>query len=134
MAQLSCYFSKTHHIIACSDPLSHMHFSQQLHMKDDQIGWTRHLHNFAYAALIQQQLHLNPTSYLKPGHSGQVYSNQKEIEYISASNITATVETHPPQLHFMGLFPRVPRDSAIHVHVLFLVHYTWNTLLHIVSP
>ena len=49
-------------------------------MKDDQIGWTRHLHNFAYAALIQQQPHLNPTSYLKPGHSVQVYFNQKEIE------------------------------------------------------
>ena len=60
-------------------------------MKDDQIGWTRHLHNFAYAALIQQQPHLNPTSYLKPGHSVQVYSNQKEIEYISSSNITATL-------------------------------------------
>ena len=57
-------------------------------MKDDQIGWTRHLHNFAYAALIQQQPHLNPTSYLKPGQLVQVCSNQKEI----ASNITAAVE------------------------------------------
>ena len=75
-------------------------------------------HHFAYAALIQQQPHLNPTSYLKPGHSVQAYSNQKEIEYISASNVTATLETHPPQLHFTGLFPRDSGDSAIHVHVL----------------
>ena len=108
MAQVSCYFSKSHHILACSHPLSHLHFllTTTIHMKDDQIGRTRHLQNFAYnAASIQQQPHLNPTSYLKPGHSVQVYSNQKEIEYISAPNVTATVETHPPQLQFTGLFP-----------------------------
>ena len=37
-------------------------------------------------------------------HSVRVDSNQKEIEYISASNITAAVETHPPQLHNLLYF------------------------------
>jgi len=49
-------------------------------------------------------------------HWVQIYSNQKEINYISPSNIKASVETHPPKLynllqfslsfypwHFMGL-------------------------------
>ena len=29
----------------------------------------------------------------------QVYSNQKEMKYISPSNIRANVETRPPKLH-----------------------------------
>ena len=61
-------------------------------IKDDQIGWTRHHHHFAYTALIQQRPHWNPIPYLKPGNSVQVYSNQKEI----ASNITAAVEPSLP--------------------------------------
>ena len=32
-------------------------------------------------------------------HWVQIYSNQKEIKYISQSNIRASVETRPPRLH-----------------------------------
>ena len=32
-------------------------------------------------------------------HWVQIYSNQKEIKYISHSNIRASVETRPPKLH-----------------------------------
>ena len=45
---------------------------------------------------------------LNPGHMVLVYSNQKEIEYMSASNITAAVETHSLHLHnlpFLSLPP-----------------------------
>ena len=45
---------------------------------------------------------------MKAGHSVRVYSNQKEIDYISASNITATVETRPPQLRNFTLFLSLP--------------------------
>ena len=45
---------------------------------------------------------------LKPGHMVLVYSNQKEIEYISASNITAAVETHSLHLHNLPFSPLPP--------------------------
>ena len=62
---------------------------------------------------------LNPSkSFLTTEHWVQIYSNQKEIKYISHSNIRASVETRPPKLHnllrfslpfrpwhFMGLPP-----------------------------
>ena len=63
-------------------------------------------------------------------HWAQIYSNQKEINYISPSNIRASVETRPPKLHnllrffppfhpwhFRGLSPAPPAalGSAIHV-------------------
>ena len=41
----------------------------------------------------------------------QIYFNQKDINYISPSNIRASVETHSPQLHnFLSnsLPPSVP--------------------------
>ena len=39
-------------------------------------------------------------------HWVQIYSNQKEIKYISHSNIRASVETHPPKLHnLLRFFP-----------------------------
>ena len=87
-------------------------------IKDDQIGWTRHHHHFAYTALIQQQPHLNPTPYLKPGHSVQVYSNQKEI----ASNITAAIEPtlpsygtlyEPPLAKWIPRVLGIPRNSNL---------------------
>ena len=81
-------------------------------IKDDQIGWTRHHHHFAYTALIQQQPHLNPTPYLKPGHSVQVYSNQKEI----ASNIS---KTHPPQLHFTSLLTPKIREILWYTYMFY---------------
>ena len=72
-------------------------------IKDDQIGWIRHHHHFAYTALIQQQPHLNPTPHLKPGHSVQVYSNQKEI----ASNITAAIEPTLPSYTLQASSPKI---------------------------
>ena len=104
MAQVSCYFSKSHHIIACSHPLSHLHFllTKTIHMiKDDQIGWTWHHHHFAYTPLIQQQPHWNPIPYLKPGHSLQVYSNQKEI----VSNIKLLLLNPPSPFTLYGPLP-----------------------------
>ena len=38
-------------------------------------------------------------------HWVEIYSNQKEINYISPFNITASVETLPPQLHNLLQFP-----------------------------
>ena len=57
----------------------------------------------SYTALIQQQPHLNPTPYLKPGHSVQVYSNQKEI----ASNITAAIEPTLPSYTLRASSPKI---------------------------
>ena len=88
--------------------------------------------------LNTDQPHLNPrTSFLTTEHWLQIYSNQKEIKYISHSNIRASVETRPPKLHsllrfslpfhpwhFMGLSspppPHRAREFLIHV---FLVMY-----------
>ena len=49
------------------------------------------------------QPHLNPTAHLKPGHSVQVYSNQKEI----ASNITATIEPTLPSYTLQASSPKI---------------------------
>ena len=40
----------------------------------------------------------------------QIYSNQKEIKYISPSNIRASVENHPPKLNNLLQFspPSIP--------------------------
>ena len=65
-------------------------------------------------------------------HRVQIYSNQKEIKYISPSNIRASVEIRPPQLHnllqfspalpsltFYGPPPSASRGSAIHVFAVY---------------
>ena len=67
-------------------------------------------------------------------HWVEIYSNQKEINYISPSNIRASVETRPPKLHnllqfsfpshpwhFMDLLPR-SRGSVIHVFLVITGH------------
>ena len=43
-------------------------------------------------------------------HWVEMYSNQKEINYVSPSNIRASVETHPPNLHSLLQFspPSIP--------------------------
>ena len=40
------------HIRLQSSTVTPISFCQQLHMKRDRIGWTRHQHNFGYAALM----------------------------------------------------------------------------------
>ena len=91
-------------------------------IKDDQIGWTRHHHHFAYTPLIQQQPHLDPTPYLK--HSVQVYSNQKEI----ASSITATVEPTLPSYTLRASSPEIREILRYNVHALFLVQSVHEVL------
>ena len=39
------------------------------------------------------------TSFLTTEQWVQIYSNQKEIKYISPSNSRASVETHPPKIN-----------------------------------
>ena len=45
-----------------------------------------------------------------PGAGVEKYSNQKEINYVSPSNIRARVETCPPKLHSLLQFspPSIP--------------------------
>ena len=70
----------------------------------------------------------------KTEHWFQIYSNQKEINYISHSNIRASVETRPPKLHnllqfspplpsltFYGPRPRTSRVSVIHWSLVYLL-------------
>ena len=83
----------------------------------------------------QHQPHLNPrNSFLIKEDWVEIYCNQKTINYISPSNLTASVETRPPKLPNLLQFsppsildilwasppPRASRGSAIHV---FLVSY-----------
>ena len=63
-------------------------------------------------------------------HWVEIYSNQKEINYISPSGIRASVESHPPKLHgilkstplpsltFYGPPRRASRGFAIHVFLV----------------
>ena len=67
------------------------------------LGW----HSFPYSRMTlthhdssRQQPHLHPRrSFLMPEDWVQIYFNQKDINYISPSNIRASVETRSPQLH-----------------------------------
>ena len=64
-------------------------------------------HSFPYSRMTLthydsswQQPHLHPRrSFLMPEDWVQICFNQKDINYISPSNIRACVETHSPQLH-----------------------------------
>ena len=64
-------------------------------------------HSFPYSRMTlthydssRQQPHLHPRrSFLMPEDWVQIYFNQKDINYISASNIRASVETRSLQLH-----------------------------------
>ena len=65
----------------------------------------------------------NPTA-----HWVQIYSNQKEINYISHSNIRASVETRPPKLSLfcpvsdiLWTSPRASRVSAIPVFIIVII-------------
>ena len=82
----------------------------------------------------QHQPHLNPRkSFFIKEHWVEIYSNQRAINYISPSNIRASVETRPPKLYNLLHFsppsfpdilwaspPRASGSSAIHV---FLVKF-----------
>ena len=88
-----------------------LHISQQLSNiipisagqyweKKDHMGWTRDLcilNNFSNPILTSARSHL---SFLKPGSWVRVYSNQKDIEYISAHSFRAAVETPYPVTQF----------------------------------
>ena len=40
-----------------------------------------------------------------PGDWDRIYSNQKEVKYVSAFNFRADVEAPPPQLHILFFSP-----------------------------
>ena len=42
------------------------------------------------------------------GDWDQIYSNQKEIKYVSAFSFRADVEVLPPQLHILFISPHPP--------------------------
>ena len=68
-------------------------------MKEGQMGVNRgqELPNIDYPSTTPTPTHLNPRkSFLWPEHLVHIYSKQKEINYISPSNITASVEIRPP--------------------------------------
>ena len=76
------------------------------------VKWGEHGTYGTLATLPQQhQPHLNPPkSFLIKQHLVEIYSNQKAINYISASNIRASVETRPPKLPNLLQFspPSIP--------------------------
>ena len=94
------------------------------------MGWTRDLWSICYPSLT------TPTPFKSQKilfHDRAMGSNnQKEIKYVSHSNIRASVETRPPKLHNLLWFsppphPSIPdnlwtspirasRVSAVHVH------------------
>ena len=97
------------------------------------VKWGGHGTYETLATLPQQhQPHLNPPkSFLIKQHLVEIYFNQKAINYISASNIRASVETRPPKLPNLLQFsppsipdilwaypPRTSRGSAIHVFLV----------------
>ena len=59
------------------------------------MGWTRDLWNIRYPSLTTS----TPYKSQKILFPTEIYSNQKEIKYISPSNIRASVETRPPKLY-----------------------------------
>ena len=79
--------------------------------------------SFEYGDIAYNCPHLNPKSFLKRRHSVGVYSSQKEIEYISASN-SASFTIYfisPPPSHswyLAGFLPWASGDSAIHVFLV----------------
>ena len=112
------------------------------------MGWTRDLWNIGYPSLT------TPTSFYsqKILFNGkeqwvQTYSNKKEINFISPSNIRASVENRPLKLHnllevsppfhlwlfiaFYGPPLRASRGSAIHVFLVKVANcqiwMTWNS-------
>ena len=101
------------------------------------VKWGEHGTNATLATFPrQQQSHLNPERSFSPKNWVQIYSNQKEIKYISPSNIShirASVESRPPQLHIPPILSRPPipvilwawasRSSAIHVFLVIDVVY-----------
>ena len=67
-------------------------------MLEGQMEWTRDLRNICYPSLRTPERHLNPRkSFLKTDHWIQIYSNQKDINYISPSKIRVSAETRPPK-------------------------------------
>ena len=74
------------------------------------MGWTRNLWNIGYPSLTtptpfkSQKLLFNHEDWV------EIYSNQKTINYISPSNLTASVETRPPNLPNLLQFspPSIP--------------------------
>ena len=79
--------------------------------------------SFKYGDIAYNCPHLNPKSFLKPRQSVGVYSSQKEIEYISASNSASFTiySISPPPSHswyFTGFLPWASEGSAIHVFLV----------------
>ena len=79
--------------------------------------------SFKYGDIAYNCPHLNPKSFLKPRQSVGVYSSQKEIEYISASNSASFTiySISPPPSHSWystGFLPWASEGSAIHVFLV----------------
>ena len=89
------------------------------------VKWGEHGTNATLATFPrQQQSHLNPERSFSPKNWVQIYSNQKEIKYISPSNIShirASVESRPPIP--VILWAWASRSSAIHVFLVIDVVY-----------
>ena len=69
------------------------------------MGWTQDLWNIAYPSLTTPTPLNARKSFLMTEHWVEIYSNQKDINYISPSNIRASVETRLPKLHNLLQFP-----------------------------
>ena len=75
-------------------------------MLKGQMGWTRDLRNTGYPSLTTPERQT-----LKTEHWIQIYSNQKDINYISPSNIRVSAETRPPKswtIYSSSLPPSIP--------------------------
>ena len=96
------------------------------------MGWTRDLWNIGYPSLTTPTPFKSQKIFFHKEHWVEIYSNQRAINYVSPSNIRASVETRPPKLYNLLHFsppsipdilwasPRASRGSALHV---FLVKF-----------
>ena len=126
---------------------THFPFS---HYTCRRIKWGEHGTYATLPTLIpwQEQPHSNPRTFLKPGHWVRIYSNQKDTEYISASNIRAGIWNPPlptptsfmtvlyfspvlPSLTFYGPFsPSLARLCDTRTSILILGLFTsWLRVL-----
>ena len=94
-------------IFPWSYSLSHP-FSFTIITQCRRVKWGEHETYETLATLPQQhQSHLNPrNSFFIKEHWVEIYSYQKAINYISPSNIRASVESRPPKLPNLLQFSR----------------------------
>ena len=108
MAWVSCIFTSLSSSYSLSHPFS---FDYLLHTYEGQMGWTRDLWSICHPSLTTTTPFKSQKILFHDRAMGS--NNQKEIKYISHSNIRASVETRPPKLHNLLWFSPFPPPPSI---------------------